>query len=300
MGTDNPKRQHYVPQLLLNNFCDCEGYLWVGDREKGKTWKTRPRNVFVGTELYTERVRDPNTGDLPGKNYKFDKAIQKLEGAVGPVVKEIIKKARSKQCPELSQNDSDVFKRFIYSMAGRTPESQQRLMSSKSFKDGYYEIAKEWAKKLNQPLPDKDSVYQDLNRVIQTQKRQRNVNAQFAASDDIRLLREEKKFCGENCLWIGVIEVPKRSFVIGSHGITIFKMNRDEQSCLPIAHDVVVLALESPDPDRETLAILGRDQDWFIRKVNSATANQSRWIAGCSEQLIRSLMTRRQNTEAGD
>lgn len=173
-------------------------------------------------------------------------------------------------------------------MARRTPESQQRLMASKSFEDNYYEVAKELAEEQNYPLPDKDTLFQDIEVIRLAQKIEHNVDARFAAGDDDRLFQEEGKFCRETGLWIAGIGIPKRSFVIGSHGITIFKMGEDEHSCLPISHDVVVLA--SSYPDEETLVTLARGEDWLIKKINAATANQSRWIAGCSKQLIHSLM----------
>lgn len=288
MSSNPPKRQHYVPQFLLRNFCDSEGFFWVGDTEKGTVRKTKPGSNFVINDLYTEHVFDPDTGDLIRKDYRHDKAIGKLESAAGLIVKEIIEKARDKKCPELSEKDSKTFKRFVLSMARRTPESQRRVMLSESFKNIFYVAAKERADQLDYPLPDKNTLFQDPQIVELMQKVQRNVDARFAAGDDSRLIQDEEEFCRETGLWVGVIGVPKRSFVIGSHGTTIFKMRGHEQSCLPIAHDVVVLV--SPNPDREILETLTREKDWLIRKINMAASSRSRWIAGHSEQLILSLV----------
>ena len=250
--------------------------------------KTKPGSHFVIKDLYTKHVPDPGTGDLTRKDYEYEEAIGKLESAVGTIVKEIIEKARDNKCPELFEKDSRTFKRFMHSMVRRTPESLQRVMSSKSFENAFYEEAKERPEQLGYPLPGKDTLYQDLQNVRLAQKVQRNVDARFAVGDDSRLIQDEEEFCRETGLWIGVIGIPKRSFVIGSHGTTIFKMGNNEQSCLPIAHDVVVLA--SPNPEQETLATLGRNEDWLIRKINMAAASQSRRIAGYSEKLIHSLV----------
>lgn len=288
MSSNYPKRQHYVPQFLLRNFCDTEGFFWVGDTEKGTVRKTKPGSNFVIKDLYTKHVPDASTGDLTRKDYGYEKAIGKLESAAGTIVKEIIEKARDNKCPELFDNDPRTFKRFVLSMARRTPESQRRVVSSESFENIFYEVVKELAEQQGHPLPDKDTLYQNLQTVRLAQNVRRNADARFAAGDDSRLIQDEEEFCRETGLWIGVIDVPKRSFVIGSHGTTIFKMRNEEQSCLPIAHDVVVLP--SPNPDLETLAILGRNEDSLVRKINMATASQSRWIAGCSKQLILSLV----------
>ena len=288
MSSNHPKRQHYVPQFLLRNFCDSEGFFWVGDTEKGTVRKTRPGSNFVINDLYTEHVFDPDTGDLIRKDYKFDEAIGRLESAAGTIVKEIIEKARDKKCLELFENDSKTFKRFMLSMARRTPESQRRVMLSESFRNIFYEVAKGLAEQQGYPLPDKNTLFQDQQIVELMQKVQRNVDARFAAGDDSRLIQDEEEFCRETGLWVGAIGIPKRSFVIGSHGTTIFKMRNEEQSCLPIAHDVVVLV--STSPDKETLGTLTREKDWLIRKINMAAASQSRWVAGRSKQLILSLV----------
>ena len=290
MSSNEPKKQHYIPQLLLRNFCDCEGCFWVGDRETDEIRRTIPRRNFVIKDLYTRNNLDADTGDLIRKDYKYEEAFRELESAVAPVIQEIIRKARSRKYPKLSKENSDLFKRFILSMARRTPESQQRLMASKNFEDMYYLVAKEQAEQLGHPLPDKDSLFQDLQIVRLMQKTEHNVDARFAAGDESRLVQEEEKFCRETGLWIGVIGmigIPKRSFVIDSHGITIFRLENNKQGCLPIAHDVVVMA--SPHPGRESLRTLGRERDWLIRKINMTTTSQSQWIAGRSEQLIRSL-----------
>ena len=145
MSSNHPRRQHYVPQFLLRNFCDTEDFFWVGDTEKGTIRKTKPGSNFVINDLYTEHVFDPDTGGWTKKDYQYDEAIGKLESAAGTVVKEIIEKARDKKCPELSEQDSRTFKRFMLSMARRTPESQRRVVSSESFEKIFYEAAKELA-----------------------------------------------------------------------------------------------------------------------------------------------------------
>ncbi len=259
----------------------------MGDTKTGAVWKSKPHNSFVRKDVYTKHIYDPDTSDLIRKDYQYERTFQELESAVAPVVREITGKARSKKCPGLSEEDSNIVKRFLLSMGRRTPESQQRLMSSRSLEDMYYEVEKEWAEQQNQPLPDKDSFYQGIE-TVRLQQVEHNVDARFAAGDDSRLTQAERKFCRENGLCFGITGIPKRSFVIGSHGTTIFKIEEHEASCLPIAHDVVVTT--SPHPGKEALATLGRDKDWLTRKINMAAAHQSRWIASCSERLIRSLM----------
>ena len=260
----------------------------MGDTKTGCVWKAKPHNSFVEKDLYTTHVYDPDTGALTRKDYSYERDLQEFESPTAPVIRNIMEKVRSKKCPELSEEDSDTIKRFVFSMARRTRESQQKVMSSNNCKDIFYEAAKECAEQKNHPLPDKDSFYQDRETVRLMEKVEHNVDARFAAGEDSHFTQQEEKFCRETGLSFVVIGIPKRSFVIGSHGITIFKTGENKQSCLPISHDAVVVV--SPHPGKETLATLGRDKDWLTRKTNMATAHQSRWTAGCSEQLMRSLV----------
>ena len=64
MNPNHPKQQHFVSQMLLRNFCDDSGRLWVSNGSK--TWQSNPKNVFVEKDLYTNfrYERSPDTQDL--------------------------------------------------------------------------------------------------------------------------------------------------------------------------------------------------------------------------------------------
>ena len=51
MASSEPKRQHYIPKMLLKRFTDDEGFIWVNDGSK--TYKTTSGNVFSIGHLYT-------------------------------------------------------------------------------------------------------------------------------------------------------------------------------------------------------------------------------------------------------
>ena len=38
MGDKKPKRQHSVPKVLIKNFLNQAGRVWVGDRERGRVF----------------------------------------------------------------------------------------------------------------------------------------------------------------------------------------------------------------------------------------------------------------------
>ena len=278
--------------MLLKHFCDDEGHIWVGDTRREKVRRTTINSEFVIKHLYTKQSVESKIGVSTSKSYEYENALGKLESSTAPIVEDVIKHVRCGQYPELSENSATTLKEFIFAMARRTPESQERIISTESFENIFYEVAKERADDLNYPLPSKSVLYDDLKIVRLMQLVGRNMFAGFAAGDDDRIRGEVKKFCSETGLAFAVICIPKRNFVIGSHGIGILNVgNNREQSCLTLAHDVCVLP--SPFPDRKTLYRLDERADWLIKKINADAAMRSQQIAGRSEALIRSLMRHR-------
>ena len=286
---NNPKRQHLIPKMLLRNFCDDSGYLWVGDKSTGKVWKCRPDNAFVVADLYTKISVEAETGGSTHKSYEYEEALGRIESEAAPVIREVIAQIRNKKVPEITPENETVLKRFLFSMARRTPESQRRLVSTKDFESIFHEVAKEHALAHGQPLPDQDTLSEDIRYVRLVKHTEHNVDARFAAGEDSRMHAEEERFCSETGLRFLLIDVPKRSFVIGSHGITIHKLGQDEaQSYFPISHNICVMA--TPFPDEATLFLLDYCGKQLIKAINRSTATQSQQIAGCSEALIRSFM----------
>ena len=299
MGSNRPQRQHYVPKMLLKNFCDDGGQLWVGDKTQDKIYSTTPDNVFVKGDLYTRHA----FGHIPDnyeyetfssairKSYEYEEAISVLESKAAPVVRLIIQLARNIKCPELSPEENIAFKQFVIALARRTPESQERV-SSGGDRDSFYEVSKTRADELDYDLPDQETLYQDprirkLKECIES-----NVNASFAAGDSPNERNEVERFCRDVGLRVARICIPKRSFVIGSHGSTIVppdhKGSPMRGSLIPIAHDVIVQI--TPFPDKENLLCLDQGSDSLIKTINRTTAARSKIIAGRSEALIRSLM----------
>ena len=83
--------------------------------------------------------------------------------------------------------------------------------------------------------------------------------------------------------------MPKRSFVIGSHGITVVEQRGQRESWLPIAYDVAIKFTPYPNKGGSLLR-LDRNDESIIKTINQSTVAGSRFIAGRSKALIESLM----------
>ena len=300
LGKNAPVRQHYNPVMLLRNFCDSDGLIWVSDGIK--VYPTNPKNAFVERHLYTRwDFTNAKTGaghqaflDSIEKSYEHEEQLSKLEAQADRAVRHIIGRARKGKPPQLSVKDSNSFKRFLIAMARRTPESQTRVTAAKDPFDVFYEASNQVAQMNDYPLPPKEAlrldpeVHELKDMVIS------NTNARFAAGDHPVLEADTRRFVRETGLCFAAIHMPGHSFIIGSHGLAIIddhvEGNIPRGSWLPIAHDVAVGV--TAFPDRDILMVLDNSNNGqqFISAVNMATAVRSRVIAGQSESLVRSMI----------
>ncbi len=290
MGSNFPGKPHFIPNMLLKHFCDDGGQLSVGDIGRGKIYQKNPKGAFIRRHIYTRYT----FGHPPTKSAEYESILGRIENDAAHAVCSIIEQARNGKCPELSPEHNVAFKRFAIALARRTPESQERVSSGKN-RDAYYEAAKDRAKELNYDLPDRATLYRDPRILKHKERVESNVNAQFSAGDTPHERDQAERFCREVGLRVAVICLPRRSFVIGSHGITIRQPHNTSGSSgpmrgslVPIAHDVIVQI--TPFPDKENLLCLDQGSDSLIKAINRDTAAQSRIIAGRSEALVRSLM----------
>ena len=80
-----PKRQHYVPQMLLRRFTDEDGFLyWCNG---SKIQKSRPKQVFFENHLYT-KYNDDGEVDVSVENH-----LSIMEGSNSPIIEKIINSA---------------------------------------------------------------------------------------------------------------------------------------------------------------------------------------------------------------
>ena len=284
------QRHHYIPKFLLKNFVDHSGYLWVADTVRQRTYKTMPKNVFVQKDLYVRHDIARST-----KSYEYEEMFSKMEGAVAPVVHKLIQRAREGKPSNLFPRDRRMLKEFLLAMARRTPESQKRV-SQAGDRDPFYEAAQAATEKENFELADRETLYADPGVLELKDKVESNANAGFAIGVSDREKTETERFCSEAGFFVARIVNPRRSFVIGSHGVAIVEAVRHRDGAagtwLPIAHDVALHA--TAFPDREFFLSLGDEtaHEALIRRINRASIRLSHTIAGRSEALVCSLMQR--------
>ena len=300
MGDNIPRRHHYIPVMLLENFCDANGRVWVGRDDR--VFPTTPQNVFVEKDFYaTFDLSDVPSGqdyeevlDSRKRGYEYEEILSGIEDAAAPAVRQIIKQARQGNFPRLTPALRAAWKQFVIALIRRTPESQEREISSKKISDLLYEKARDLAAEDSVPMPDIELLYGDSTMAEIRDKAIQNTYATHSAGDTPELQKEAEEFSRKLGLLVAVSCIPGIEFVIGSYGFTVvepgFARDPFEGSWLPIAHDVAVHLTKNPGKEDLVLLRYGNGGDEVITKINRACAAQSRMIAGRAEALVRSLM----------
>ena len=110
-----PKRQHFVPAFLLQNFTDDNNKLYCFDMRSGKAYQTSPVKGFVEQDLYTR-----TTGNE--KDYDIEKQIARVEGEASNVIRRILEAAQVREIPRLSSTERRAIDKFIVIQWRRPPE----------------------------------------------------------------------------------------------------------------------------------------------------------------------------------
>ena len=276
-----PKDQHYIPRMLLKRFTDKEGNLHFYDKEKPDKGvrKRAPKNLFYERHLYTQ-VEEDGTRDASVET----EFLSRLENDASPVIEKIVGAARRGNPPNLSPDERDIWVTFSYVQFKRVPE---RLEKHKE--ETFQEIRRE-IDFIGHFRPFADHELLILHDEERMEGLWRNISIQNVQKP---LSKEGAEIFLEKRIGVAVIRKPKpkRSFVIGSNPVV--QMPHPERPhladprfelWLPIARDIAV----SPCPGGSDRVISANDR--HIRAINRSVFQQSTVIAGCSRELIESLL----------
>ena len=290
MPANLPRRQHFMPQMILKHFADAKGFLCVGHRDTGHVFRQSQRKTFVQKDLYT---RYSYSGGGPDAEY--ERRLSRIESEASPVLDRIIDEVRNRRVPDLSQCERLTVQQFVFSLARRTPESQKRVSGNQDAKEVFFQAAAALPGYMeNVGMLDKDSLFEIEGVSALAKKVLHNVNADFAADDRTDLIYEEQQFCADTKLLFGLLEPSEHEFVIGSHGITITRIPTPSQShstrsetVLPIAPDTIVRVTSLAQHNGLRILTSGS----VVERINRSTLHLSQQIAGRSQSVVSSLVT---------
>ena len=299
MERNRPKRHRFSPKMLLKNFSNATEQVWVNDGTN--TFLTHITNVFKVHDLYAkldwsripEGAVDENLLASVPKTYEFEDRLAHIESEAEPVATAIIEQARCQSSLALDQRQRDTLKRFVFALARRTPEAQNRTAIFSGYADAFYEVAKANAELNNYRLPNKESLCENPMIRQLRDKVLSNTRARFAAGDHISLEEEDLRFARETSIAAAVIRDKCNELVPGSHGITIIEQSLSQylqvMSWLPVAPDVAIgiTRWAGQEVSIELCAHNGGAE--IVSSMNRSAAGLSQRIVGASAASVRSL-----------
>lgn len=282
---NTPKRQHYIPGMILRNFTDNKGQLHCFYKPSGKIFSTVPDNVLAESHLYTQR-------DAHGKkDVSVEKELSRLEGLVQPVVEKIINAARMREKPELAPSEKRTWDAYFCSQLRRLPVARESLP------DG--ELVTEYLDGFERELrPLKPAVREKFADPELKRELTHNAWVKVVADPQGELL----EVLQNKGLAIAVIGNARESFVTGNNPtIRIAPQGRTDlrfpevELLFPVAHDVLVTP--GLPAGKECLIVL--NDTGYIRQLNAEVLRQSDIIVGRSRALIESLSRQRWSRTPG-
>jgi hypothetical protein len=274
-----PKRHHFVPEMLSKRFVDNKGNIYYFDKRapsKGVITGI-PKNIFLETHLYTFEEKDGT------KNTELEAFFSKLEGDADKIIEKIVTAARQGKKPNLTDVERKNWNLFFYYQWKRTPDVFRSVHSLVEYDDTYQKALTE-LESIRPLTQGERSSLED----IATKKRLKKGAEVLALSDPGSQVQE---VLGKMGLGIVIIQNPKKSFVIGSKPVLKLMPKGSKlgdptaEVWLPIAHDVLV----GPGPINPNEERIIKIPDDKIREYNEAMFKQSKGIAGRSKELISSL-----------
>ena len=207
-ATNEPKRHHYIPRMLLRNFTNEKGLLYFFDKRfpDKNVLESAPSNLFLETHLYTQYNKSG------GKDVWVEKFFAEIERDGNAVVKKIINAAKEGKSPKLTAPERKIWDRFFCCQMIRVPDILNAEIDD-NFDKLLSEIWDEYEKRVR-PFTAEERAERDNPDVRIRIKH--NLRAVTPANV---LLREGKVMAalGSKGLAVGIIRNPKKSFIIGSN-----------------------------------------------------------------------------------
>jgi len=275
---NQPKRHHFVPEVLLKRFMDSAGWVhaYSKDDPDAKIRKERPCNVFVRRHLYS-------TEDQAGaKDPAVEREFSQLETLIGPILDKFENAAARNDVPNLTPEERLVWHYFFALQFKRVPDFLHRPEFVADAESFFHQTLDELRRKYPDRVEEIDGFSHEASRFVK--------NAQIGALQSVSA--EVIDVLEARGIALLRLTSPNKAFIIGSRPVVQFAFRKGRtlrepstEMWLPISSRLLVGVGHTNAPE----SILSLDDHAAVRHVNVAIAEQSSHIASCSPKLTRSV-----------
>lgn len=267
------KRHHYIAKMHQKNFADANRKLFVFDSkcpQKGIE-KRDLGNLFVEGHLYSKVLPDGS------KDSCVEAELANLEGRVKPLIDKFIAAAQSNKSPELQHTEIEDWLIYFYLQTVRGPEAMHKKVNQNILPEILIKAQQEFSW-----LPGIEAMLNDENLMKRVIKNAKVIRLSKQSKEILELLRSRG-------IVLAKIVTNHKTFILGSKPVVRMGSkdlyNTDTELWLPITPTVAV-GIGKGQP---YIPIHKVSNTCAIREINLEIAKQSRIIASCSKELIRSL-----------
>lgn len=119
------KRQHYVPQFYLKNFCDSTGFLWGWDKLKKGIFKCATKDICQSAFLYENELKNanPKCGKFILPN-SIENTLANMEGEFSTCISQVLQICRNPANRDVlicSSKQKQILTKFAINMMLRNP-----------------------------------------------------------------------------------------------------------------------------------------------------------------------------------
>ncbi|WP_417491024.1 DUF4238 domain-containing protein [Maricaulis sp.] len=276
----SPRRHHFIPQFIIREFTDPDGYVWKYDKNKPQHGIERctPKGVHWERHLYSNVAPDGK------KDPRLELALARAESKWSSTLKPIIDAIRAGVSPEIGNATRATITEYFYNQYRRVPDRittaatkfvtqgrLQALVDRRAATDPMFASLQE------------DGLSNEM--VARIRKNAANI-ALMGDWEAVRLVLNKKS------LFFARISSPNCSFVLGSNPIGRFGDPGDRhlahpsiELSMPIASDIA-LGFTSDGGDAHFYPVEHRE---VVRSQNLSMFDRSSAVCSRSRELIESL-----------
>jgi hypothetical protein len=276
-----PRRHHFIPQMLLRNFIDSEGYLHFCDKnsKERKIVRADTGKAFVKNDFYTL------FSETGAKDVSTEKMLADLEGSSATIIKKIMVSVRDGSGITLDDTEQAGLATFFLMQWSRTPETQQAATSDEAGIKMLDEILADARKR----FPNQIKKIESLAKPEEKARQLRNIRVNRLKD----LSPKAMKIITERGFAVLRIINPQKSFIIGSRPVARIEVDGEKhlsnpkvEMWLPIASDIAIGLGKYEGQIRSYIL----EENKPIRELNMTIARQSRFLASRSPQLLKSIL----------
>ena len=119
-----PKYQHYVPRFYLARFVDHDGFLWVFDKTKGRTFRLKPENIGGENRFYDL----PELEQFGAARSLMENQLSEIESEAQKITECWLRQVRDNNRVEIPDPNRNIMSLFLALQLLRTSEARTVLL----------------------------------------------------------------------------------------------------------------------------------------------------------------------------